>query len=951
MPAYPPPPPYFSGAQPPPPYYTGAPPPPPYYSGAQPPPPYYTGALPPPPPYYTGAIQPPPPYYVSSPPLYARPPPRPATVLPPPYPPAGPPPVEVCATEVLIPPSELAPGREPFTLTEAQCAVSLLHLDCFRCSFFLVPLKYYLNHADSIWSASSRVRNAVLCVLQDLIALLADDLSFASDDVGAARLTDWGAGRTACFLSAEAAAAASPPAAGPGVQLCAVFASAAEALQLQPQLDNDYMDQLLEHGASVTGDGSGAACSAALSGYTPLITIAATQPLPDGVTNADVPFSERTGGACAPLSPPPEAPVYGGSPPLAALPPPYGPLPPAPTLPSGAVTVCASAGAVPPAQLSPGQAEFTLNDTSCADLISKEAALLSQITAATGLELLQDWASSPYLYTCYRTADASRNPADRGVGVRVCAVFLTPADTKALQAVVEDSPVLDTLIEILASAAGGSGADGGGSCAAAALSGYTLAATLAVPTPLPDGISEGDVMTPLFRQNACALLQPPAAPAPPDGSFPTVLAPPPVLVQSPPDPSREVFFPPGAFSRSPPPPSPDPPSETGAPPSPSPSASPSPSTAASPSPAVAAPPPSPAPPAPSTSPSPGSPPPPLGAVLPVPVPSTSVPWADTGYGWSMYDTSENATYYVTSYLCVVPSSSQEMRGWSVVVDSSLLGSDLQVSGVTGTRTDIDGAVSVVQVIPYTSSSVPTVTVVDNMTASTSVIYTLYWPKTFTIASRHLQQQHRRLAQSTASPSPVSGSSSSTTRFNNLTIIAWTPDVISSVTLAPGLTGPNSAALSLGAAACAAAGSTSPLPWPVVGSDGCLVGTMSRTYIGTSGRTVVTLRVAPNGALNAAVAANCTTWFASLSQPVFVRMPLTNSTAAAAADLFVNRTAASAAGSVLPVGVYVKDGALVLPRAAVGNAASSSYFKMDVQLALPSALALSDVCEQVRQCVC
>ncbi|KAG2451857.1 hypothetical protein HYH02_003633 [Chlamydomonas schloesseri] len=924
-PPVPPPPPYY-GLPPyplPPPYYSAASPPPPYYSSAQPPPPYYAGASPPPPPYYMGA-SPPPPYYTSSPPAYARPPPRPAITLPPPSPAAGAPPVEVCATQVVIPPEELAPGREPFTLTETQCA--------------------------------------------DLIAALADDLNFVSEDVNAARLTDWGAGRTACFASAADAAAASPAAAGPGVRLCAVFSSAADALLLQPQLDDSYLDQLLGRNAVLTGDGSGGPCSAPLSGYTPLITIAATQPLPEGVAEADVPFREKAGAACAPLeSPPPEAPAYGGATSPPPAPPPHVPLPPAPTLPSGAVKVCAAASAVPPEQLAPGQRAFALNDTSCLELIGAEADLLRQASLDAQLQLLQDWASSPYLSTCYRAADAGRDPADRGVGVRVCAVFMTPADTKALQAVVQASPVLDDLLQQLASQAGPT--DGG---CAPALAGYTLAVSLAAPTPLPDGVAEADVLTPLSKQNACALLQPPAGPEqqlppspspqqqPPETSFPTVLAPPPAS-QQPPEPSREVFFPPGAFNRSPPPPSPSPPADPGASsPSPSTSASPSPSPAAgtppspapssegvspappSPAPGLASPsPPLPAPPSPSPAPA----PPPPAAVLPVPVPSTNVPWSQTGYGMSMYDTSENATHYVTSYLCVVPSSSPEMRGWSVVVDPSLLGSDLQVSGVTGTRTDADGAVSAVQVIPSTAGSVATVTVVDNVT-STSVIYTLYWPKTFTIASRHLQQHqqqpHRRLAQSSAS-APASGSG--TTRYNNLTILAWTSDVISSVTLAPALTGPNSLALALGAAGCASAGTTSPLPLPVVGSDGCLVGTMTRTYIGTAGRTMVSLRVAPNGALNDTAAANCSGWFASLSQPTFVRLPLTNATAAAAADLFANRTAAVAVGSVLPVGVYVKDGALVLPRAAVGNAAASSYFKMDVRLALPSALALSDICEQ------
>ncbi|KAG2451856.1 hypothetical protein HYH02_003632 [Chlamydomonas schloesseri] len=403
---------------------------------------------------------------------------------------------------------------------------------------------------------------------------------------------------------------------------------------------------------------------------------------------------------------------------------------------------------------------------------------------------------------------------------------------------------------------------------------------------------------------------------------------------SPPSPSAAPPLP-SPLTPPPSPPSPSPPPLPPLPPSPPPSPPLPPSPPPSP---PLPPPPPPVPPAPpSPPPVPPSPPAPPsfagGAVLPVAVPSNVISWSQTGYDMSVYDTSENATHYVVQYLVLVASSAQAMSGWSVVVDTSILGSDLNTSAVTGTRTRDDGITTTTTVIPVTRANVPTVTVIDQLAPGSSAFYTLYWPKiTFGAATR------RRLAQAGTT------STAASSRGVNVTVIAWSNSTLSTIVLPPEVTGPNSPALSAGAAMCAAASSAGASTLPTDASvtllggsaSSCIVTTLSNLYASASNHTTFNASVAASSAKT-----GCTSYLASLSRPAFVRLPLTPTAAAALAAALANRSAAAggAAASVLPLGAFVSGGALVLPRSLASTSAVALRFS------LPAVLAPSDVCEQ------
>ena len=297
---------------------------------------------------------------------------------------------------------------------------------------------------------------------------------------------------------------------------------------------------------------------------------------------------------------------------------------------------------------------------------------------------------------------------------------------------------------------------------------------------------------------------------------------------------------------------------------------------------------------------------------------------------SVYDTSENATHYTVQYLVLVSDSSQPMSGWSVVVDPSILGTDLDTSAVTGTRTrDDDGTTAAVIVIPVTDAAVSTVTVIDQLAPGSSAFFTLYWPKT--TAANH----RRRLAQTSTDPATAN-------RGVNVTIIAWSNSTLSTIVLPPEVTGPNSPALSAGAALCAAASAAGVTTLPtdtsvaLLGgsSSSCITTSLSNIFTSASNHTTFNTTVATVGSNTA-----CTSYLTTLSRPAFVRLPLTPTASAALAAALANRSTTGGA-SVLPLGAFISGGSLVLSRSLASTSAIALRFS------LPSALAPSDVCEQV-----
>ncbi|GIL60789.1 hypothetical protein Vafri_15311 [Volvox africanus] len=347
----------------------------------------------------------------------------------------------------------------------------------------------------------------------------------------------------------------------------------------------------------------------------------------------------------------------------------------------------------------------------------------------------------------------------------------------------------------------------------------------------------------------------------------------------------------------------------------------------------------------------GSPPPrgiPPGSIIPVPIPKVFVPWDSTGYDMSAFQSIENGTHLIVSYLITASQAAPVLRGWSLIADSDVFGPGLDIMNVTATRVTGDGLTAPIKPIPYVDSELPTLTFLGDVSAGTSALYTLFFPQTgatpnvnaITTTStmqRQAYRHHRREQRRLAEAQPLGAGAS---------VVVWNNDNASSTVLPSDLTGPSSAALTSGVATCAAAPQSADLDLQRFGSHQCINVTVGRAFDATTNRTVITLYLrVTDGTLPGMAASagfvDCSAWLKALPSPAFMRLLLTAPTAEELAAAPLTSAAAMALHS--PLGTYIHDGALTLPRGVMPR--PGRYSDMVLSFSLHGVATLQDFCLQ------